>query len=243
MRSRLRLLSAALIIAGVLLVGDAVATVVWQEPVTAVRNQIAQRQLADDLTRRTLAAVEVPAVIERAAPRRRSAFLARRLRRGLRSGDALGRIRAPAVGLDARMVEGVGSSALRQGPGHYPDTALPGEPGTVAVAGHRTTYGAPFRRLDDLDRGDRVTLELAYGQSIYQVERTRIVPPTATSVTRRVGYDRLVLTACHPLYSAAQRIVVFARLISAPDRRAAAEGNASAQATWTSSSTATAWSR
>lgn len=245
MRSRFRLLSAALILAGVLLVADAVATVVWQEPVTAVRNQVAQRQLADELseTRRTLAAVQVPVAIERAAPRRRSGFLARRLRRELRGGDALGRIQAPAIGLDARMVEGVGRSALRRGPGHYPDTALPGEPGTVAVAGHRTTYGAPFRRLDDLDRGDRVTLEVPYGQSTYRVERTRIVPPTATWVTRRVGYDRLVLTACHPLYSAAQRIVVFARLVSAPDRRPAAEGNASAQQRGPRSSTATAWSR
>ena len=109
------------------------------------------------------------------------------------------------------MVEGVDPASLRKGPGHYPDTAMPGERGTVAVAGHRTTYLAPFRHIDELDRGDRVVISMPYGRFVYRVERTRIVDPTALWVLRRVGYDRLVLTACHPLYSAARRIVVFAR--------------------------------
>ena len=101
------------------------------------------------------------------------------------------------------------------GPGHYPETPLPGARGTVAIAGHRTTYGAPFRRVDRLERGDPIELRMPYGRFTYRVERTRVVAPTATWVTRRVAYDRLVLTACHPLYSAAGRIVVFARLDSA----------------------------
>ena len=82
----------------------------------------------------------------------------------------------------------------------------------MAIAGHRTTYGAPFRRIDQLERGDRIELRMPYGRFVYRVERTRIVPPTETSVTARVAYDRLVLSACHPLYSAAKRIIVFARL-------------------------------
>jgi sortase A len=90
---------------------------------------------------------------------------------------------------------------------------VPGERGTVAIAAHRTTNGAPFRRLDDLGRGDRIELAMPNGDFTYRVERTRIVPPTALWVTNRVDHDRLVLTACHPLYSAAQRIVVFARLV------------------------------
>jgi sortase A len=110
------------------------------------------------------------------------------------------------------MVQGVGTSALRKGPGHYSDTPLPGQPGTVAVAGHRTTYLAPFRAIDRLRRGQPLVLEMPYGRFVYRVEKKRIVPPTATEVKRRVGYDQLVLTACHPLYSAAQRIVVFGRL-------------------------------
>jgi sortase A len=82
----------------------------------------------------------------------------------------------------------------------------------VAIAGHRTTYGAPFRRVDQLERGDRIELRMPYGRFTYVVERTRIVPPTELSVTDRVAFDRLVLSACHPLYSAAKRIIVFAEL-------------------------------
>jgi sortase A len=110
------------------------------------------------------------------------------------------------------VVQGVGTSALRKGPGHYSETALPGQRGTVAVAGHRTTYLAPFRTIDRLRRGQPVVIEMPYGRFTYRVERQRIVAPSATEVLRPAGHDRLVLTACHPLYSAAQRIVVFARL-------------------------------
>ena len=138
--------------------------------------------------------------------------------RGARAGPpdgarrGAGRLRAPAAGLSAVVVEGIAAGDLRRGPGHYPGTPLPGQRGTVAIAGHRTTYGAPFRRLDDLERGDRIELAMPYGRFAYRVEGSRIVAPSATWVTRRVAYDRLVLTACHPLYSAAERIVVFARL-------------------------------
>jgi sortase A len=124
----------------------------------------------------------------------------------------MGRIVMPAIGVSEVFVEGTGAGDLRRGPGHYPATPLPGERGTVAIAGHRTTYGAPFRDIDDLERGDRIELRMPYGRFAYRVERTRIVPPTEVSVTARVAYDRLVLSACHPLYSAAERIVVFARL-------------------------------
>ena len=119
----------------------------------------------------------------------------------------------PAIGVSSVVVAGTGASSLRLGPGHYPGTPLPGARGTVAIAGHRTTYGAPFRHLDELARGDRVELRMPYGTFVYRVEQRRIVPPTALWVTRRASYDRLILSACHPLYSAAKRIVVFARLI------------------------------
>ena len=109
------------------------------------------------------------------------------------------------------VVEGTDAGDLRAGPGHFADTPLPGRRGTVAIAGHRTTYGAPFRRLDELGRGDRIELRMPYGRFTYEVEHTRIVDPGDLSVIDRAGHDRLVLTACHPLYSAAERIVVFAR--------------------------------
>jgi sortase A len=116
------------------------------------------------------------------------------------------------------VVEGTDADNLRKGPGHYPETPLPGQRGTVAVAGHRTTYGAPFRNLNDLKPGERIVFELPYGTFVYRVDKTQIVDDSALWVTRPVGHPQLVLTACHPLYSAAQRIVAFARLV---DRRPA----------------------
>jgi sortase A len=91
---------------------------------------------------------------------------------------------------------------------------LPGAPGTVGIAGHRTTYGAPFRHVDALRPGDRITVQMPYATITYRVQHLQVVLPTATWVVDRKPYSRLVLTACHPLYSAARRIVVFARQVS-----------------------------
>jgi sortase A len=204
-----------MIVAGVVLLIDAGLTLLWQEPVSAVYARIQQDRLADgleELERAPLAPAERRALEKIPDPRRRLAFRARALDRRLDDGDPMGRIVMPSIGVSEVVVEGTGAGDLRKGPGHYPGTPLPGERGTVAIAGHRTTYGAPFRHIDGLDRGDRIELRMPYGRFTYRVERTRIVPPTEISVTDRVAYDRLVLSACHPLYSAAQRIVVFARL-------------------------------
>jgi sortase A len=92
---------------------------------------------------------------------------------------------------------------------------MPGQGGTVAIAGHRTTYLAPFRTIDKLRPGQPIVLDMPYARLTYTVERTQVVPPTALWITRRVpGRERLVLSACHPLYSASHRIVAFARLAS-----------------------------
>jgi sortase A len=112
------------------------------------------------------------------------------------------------------VVKGSGGSALRKGPGFYDRSPLPGVPGTIAIAGHRTTFLAPFRHIDRLRAGDTITLRMPYATFTYRVDERRIVKPNATWITRRTGYDRLVLSACHPLFSAAQRIVVSARLRS-----------------------------
>jgi sortase A len=219
-RRALRTLSTLLIVAGALVLADGVATLVWQEPVTAVYARVQQERLEDELEALEHA---VPPPAERRAmarlpdPRRRLGFAARALGRRSEPGDPLGRLRVPAIGLSTVVVEGTGGAELRSGPGHYPDTPLPGQRGTVAIAGHRTTYGAPFRRVDDLEQGDRIELAMPYGRFTYRVERTRIVPPTAVEVVDRVAYDRLVLTACHPLYSANERIVVFGRLSAGTD--------------------------
>lgn len=224
MRRHLRTLSAVLIAAGALLLADAGLTLLWQEPVSALYARLQQGKLDDRLNRlerAPLAAVDRRA-LARLDPSRRLAFAARAHARRSAPGEPLGRIRMPSIGVNDVFVEGTGTADLRSGPGHYPATPLPGQRGTVGIAGHRTTYGAPFHDLDGLDRGDRIELVMPYGRFEYRVERTRIVAPTATEVTRRVDHDRLILSACHPLYSAAQRIVIFARQVRAEPRGPAA---------------------
>jgi sortase A len=218
LRRLVRSASTVLILVGVLLLADAGLTLVWQEPVSAFYAKLSQQALRADLERQsamTLDDADRRALRQLTTNPLKLAYLARRHDRRMAAGDAYGRIRIPEISADFVMVEGTDATSLRKGPGHYPQTSSPGERGTVAIAGHRTTFQAPFRRIDELERGDVIDVSMPYGQFTYAVERTRIVPPSALWVTRRVSYDRVVLTACHPLYSAAQRIVVFARLVKA----------------------------
>ena len=191
MRAVLRFVASVMMVSGALLITDAAVTLLWQEPVSAV---VAHREQ----TRLKEALVDPPPRVIHRMPLK---------------GDAIGRIEIPAIGVKDYVVEGTDLDNLRKGPGHYPETPLPGDRGTVAIAGHRTTYGAPFRKIDKLRRGQEVAVDMPYGRYVYRVERTKIVEPTDLSVLDRVRHDRLVLSACHPLYSAAQRIIVFARLI------------------------------
>ncbi|MDX6644165.1 MAG: sortase [Solirubrobacteraceae bacterium] len=223
MRRALRGLSTVLIISGLLLIADAGVTLAWEEPLTALIARLKQDSLENDLRsleRTQPTQLQLQALAGR-TERRRIEFLARAERRRVRNGDALGRIKIGRIGASFVVVQGTDGTSLQKGPGHYPDTPIPGLSGTVAIAGHRTTYLAPFRHIDDLRKGDPIVIEMPYGKFTYSVERTRIVPPTEYSVVRRVGYDRLVLTACHPLYSAAKRIVVFARQVGVQARGAA----------------------
>jgi len=128
-------------------------------------------------------------------------------------GDAVARLRIPDIDVDKIVVEGVQVSDLKRGPGHYPDSPLPGQPGNAAIAGHRTTYGAPFNRLDELEQGDEILVTTAQGAFRYEVQRQLIVNPDQVEVLDDFGDDRLTLTACHPKYSARQRIVVVASLV------------------------------
>lgn len=215
MRRALRAISTVLIVAGLLMVADAGVTLAWQEPVSALLARIEQDKLSGELDRieqRGPTRVQRRVLAALPSQRRRIQFLAREARRTAQEGDPIARIVIPAIGADLVVVHGTESATLRKGPGHYPSTTFPGLPGTVAIAGHRTTYLAPFRHVDDLERDDRIVLTAPYGRFTYLVERTQIVEPTALWVTRDVGYQRLVLSACHPLYSAAQRIIVFARI-------------------------------
>ncbi len=213
--------SLLLIVIGVMLLADAVVTLVWQEPVSALIGVVERSQINRHwLSYRSapLSTLEQRIVRSIVDERQRIAYLARREERELRPGDAAGRIAIPSLGATFLFVQGTDVASLEKGPGHYPSTALPGLGKTVAIAGHRTTFLAPFRHLDALRPGDRVVLTMPYGRFVYVVQFRRIVDPTAWWVIRNRGYDRLVLSACDPLFSAAHRLVVFAKLSHISDR-------------------------
>lgn len=145
-------------------------------------------------------------------------------------GQGLGVIEIPKIGVKKIIVEGVNKDDLRKGPGHYPGTPLPGQPGNAAIAGHRTTYGAPFNRIDELVPGDEIVVFTPQGKFTYQViappdgawkviERGPgwfSVRPTQSQVLAATIDNRLTLTACHPKLSAEQRIIVVAELVDTP---------------------------
>jgi len=191
MRAVLRFVASVMMVSGTLLIADAAVTLLWQEPVSAYvagNNQGTLKRAYFDPPRRVI-------------------------RRQPLKGDAIARIMIPSIGLSKYVVEGTDLESLRNGPGHYPDTPLPGAPGTTAIAGHRTTYGAPFRHIDEVRHGEPIVIDMPDGRFVYRVQRTKIVDDQDLSVLDKVGYQRLVLSACHPLYSAAQRVIVFARFV------------------------------
>jgi sortase A len=202
MKAVARPAAAVLALAGTLVLAWVAATLVWGEPFTAVAAARAQRELRTEL-----------AATDRGNP---SLSLERRavsFRKRLHQGDAFGRIVVPRLGLASVVVQGTSRRDLARGPGHYRITSLPGLGGTVAIAGHRTTYLRPFRHIDQLRAGDRITLEMPYGTFTYVVYGHRIVDDRDWSIIRRRPWEKLVLSACHPLYSASHRYVVFARLL------------------------------
>jgi sortase A len=216
LRSARRLLLLVGLVLGVALLVDGILTIVWQEPITALQQSRDQGELRTDLQelQQTLAATPQVARESSTARIRRQALTLLRAKRP--DGSALGSVDIPRIGLKTVFVESTDPNALKKGPGHYRGTVLPGLYGTVGLAGHRTTYGAPFRRVDELSAGSRIILRMPYGRFTYKVTGTRITTPAdASSLVSRAGTRRLVLTACHPLYSAAKRIVVSARLVSA----------------------------
>jgi sortase A len=216
LRALARFAASVALVSGVLLVADGAATLLWQEPVSAVFTTFKQHELADRLQTLTFTTAPLRRHFNHVHNvKRRLAELAAAYRSRSQIGDPIGRIELPTLGRSYVVVQGTNISSLELGPGHYPGTDWPGQGGTVAIAGHRTTFLAPFRTINELRPGQPVILQMPYGRFIYRVQYTRLVLPTDLAVTRSVGYDRLVLSACNPLFSAAQRIVVFARLARA----------------------------
>lgn len=214
-RSR-RVLSWLLIVAGTLALLDVAVTLLWQEPFSALYARIQQDRLHSALR---VVEREPPTPVERRrlallpSERRRVAFLAGELQRRAGAGSPVGSIHIPRIGVDFVVVKGAGVAELKKGPGIYPETRFPGIAGTTAIAGHRTTYLEPFRHIDRLRRGNRILLDMPYARFTYIVTGHRVVQPTDVgAAVDPVGYSRLVLSACTPLFTAEKRLLVFARL-------------------------------
>jgi sortase A len=211
-----RILSTVLITAGLVVMADVGLTVAYREPISSLYGELQQNKAEDqlaDLESRYPTAADLAAIRGVRGIESKARVLAHRFGDQAKEGEAIGRLIAPDMGTNVVVVQGTDTATLQRGPGHYPDTGFPGEGETIGIAGHRTTYLAPFRHIDDMKSGDRVTVEMPYGTFTYRVQKTEIVDDSAVGVVRDVGYERLVLTACHPLYSAAQRYVAFARLV------------------------------
>ena len=211
MRRAVRTLGLLLIVAGLALLAWGVAVWQWEDPFTSAYTAYEQRKL-DDRYEEAVSTYDPPASrpVSLAARRRDVAAAARTYRRGLERGEALGRLRIPRLDLSMIVVQGTDEESLKKGPGHYPHSFLPGERRLVYVAGHRTTYGAPFSRIDRLRKGDRVLMELPYATVEYRVTGHRIVPATATEVLRPGRTEVLALQACHPRFFASHRWIAYA---------------------------------
>jgi sortase A len=132
---------------------------------------------------------------------------------GLHVGDLVATLSIPRLHFAGTVHQGIDATVLALGPGHYPSTALPGKPGTTAFAGHRVTHTHPFLQINRLRKGDVIKVKTRWGRFRYRVYRERIVPPTDVAILRNLGYQQLILTACHPPHTANDRYVVFARRI------------------------------
>lgn len=232
MRRAGRILGAVLIAAGVLGLVWALLVWRWQDPFTAVYTHLEQRKLASGYERE-LAEFErreatepapgpkadKPSLVEL---RRRIRADARRYRASVGRGEAVGRLRVPRLGLNMVVVNGTDTDSLTKGPGRYLGSAMPGEGELVYVAGHRTTYSAPFSRIETLRRGDPVTLELPYATFVYRITRHVIVDANALEVLRSDGREVLALQACHPRFFASQRYIAYAEPVRVIPRGAGA---------------------
>jgi sortase A len=218
MRRLARITGTLMIVAGVGALAWSLTVWQWQDPFTAVVNELEQRELADQFALR-LGEADAPIPVAAGGELRTSLNRAAvAWRRGSSRGDAVARLRIPSLGVSEVVVNGTDADSLKRGPGRYLGSAMPGEGELVYVAGHRTTYGAPFSRIDHLRKGDRVFVELPYGTFEYAITGHRIVPATQTSVLQSKGYEQLALQACHPRFFASHRYIAYAKPVRVTPR-------------------------
>jgi sortase A len=208
-----RLTGLVLVTCGILLVSWAAIVYVWQDPFTAVYNAWQQRKLSETYRSVDAAYRPPPAPGETADTRVPLAALASGYRHDTKAGAPLGRLEVGRLGLDAVVLNGTDTASLKKGPGRQLGTFMPGQGELVYIAGHRTTYGAPFARIDRIAPGDRILLRVPYGVFEYRATGHTIVDDNDLSVLRSHGREVLALQACHPRFRATHRYIVWAKLV------------------------------
>jgi len=219
MRQALRILGTVLTAAGILMLVWAFLVWQWQDPFTALYTSWKQHQLGSQYDKRVAGFHSEPLPgASLAAERKTIAAEADRYRHETRRGQAIGRIKVPRMHLDMVVVDGTDHDTLKKGPGRDRRTFMPGENRLVYIAGHRTTYLAPFSHIDALRKGDKVTLEVPYATFVYSITGHRVVPANDLAVLRSPRHELLELQACHPRFFATHRYIAYARLVRVEPR-------------------------
>jgi sortase A len=237
----LRVTGTLMLVSGVTLLVWVLVVWRWQDPFTALYTTWKQHQLSKSYERRA-GAFEAPSFKATAASGVTAAQIrtaARRYRLESKRGQAIGRLRVSRLGLNMVVVDGTDHDSLKKGPGHDRRTYMPGEGQLIYIAGHRTTYLAPFAHIERMKAGDAISLEVPYGTFRYRVFTHRIVNADDLAVLHSHGREIVELQACHPRFFASHRYIVYARLtqidpqgappMRAPSRTLAAAPLASAQ--------------
>ncbi|HSC49016.1 MAG TPA: class D sortase, partial [Gaiellaceae bacterium] len=197
-RKAARTLGTVLLVGGVAVLAWVVVVWQWQDPFTALYTTWKQHQLSQSYDRRArdyrppariTSVAKAPAATRAGAIAAEVRAEARQYRLDSKRGQAIGRLRVPRLGLNMVLVDGTDDSSLKKGPGRDRRTYMPGEGQLVYIAGHRTTYLAPFAHIERMRAGDPVTIELPYGTFVYRVFRTQIVPANDLAALRSTGRE------------------------------------------------------
>jgi sortase A len=215
MRRTVRILGTLLIGSGLALLVWAIVVWRWQDPFTALYTTYQQHRLAASFDQRLSGYTPPPRTAIKGSDwmlreERLVARAARRYQRTLQEGDPLGRLEVPRLHLSIVVVVGTAHDDLTKGPGWYRHSYLPGEGQLVYIAGHRTTYLAPFAHIDSLRQGDRVNLQLPYATFVYRISGHVVVPSDDISRLRSHGHEVVALQACHPRFFATHRYIAYA---------------------------------
>jgi sortase A len=210
LRRAVRVLGSLLLAAGAFVLVWAGVIYFWQDPLTALYTKYQQHHLASSYSALASHYRPVTLPISPEAEQRAIAAEARRYRLSVTEGEGIGRLRVPRLGLSMVLVNGTSTASLERGPGRDPRTFMPGERQLVYIAGHRTTYLAPFSHIEKLRAGDLVTIQVPYGEFIYRVRFHRVVDASDLAVLHSHGREVVILQACHPRFFATHRYLVYA---------------------------------